>query len=143
MGGVGAVLRRRAALWTEDPARLVIALRAFGRRAAPSELISGVLRTLCSEWCTARRCFHNLLAVKHASFDAATQYTAKLKDRCRDPAGRLVDTIHKGSKAGRPPHVVRRGELLHPFCTLSSKCLKDGEELQPHHIRSHFGSSRV
>lgn len=76
---------------------------------------------------------HNLLAVKFSEFDAAARYAAQLNGKCSDPAGRAVEVIHKGAKAGRPPHIVRRGEMLHPFYALFERCLKSGEKLQPHH----------
>lgn len=83
--------------------------------------------------CESKR-FHIFLAVKHASCDAAAEYTAKLKDRCRDSVGRIVEMLHKGATAGRPTHILRRGQRFHPFYTLFSKCLKLGEEPQPHRV---------
>lgn len=77
--------------------------------------------------------FHNFFAVKFGAFGAAARHAAQLKGNCTDPAGRAVEIIRKGAKAGRPPHTVMRGEMLHPFGAKFERCLKPGEELQPHH----------
>lgn len=47
--------------------------------------------------CESKR-FHDFLAVKHKSFDAAARYAAKLNEKCFDPGGRTVAIIHKGDK---------------------------------------------
>lgn len=50
----------------------------------------------------------------------------------RDPAGRPMEIIHKGAKAGRPPDTVRHGDVLHPVYAVFERCpLSRGRSLSP------------
>lgn len=64
---------------------------------------------------TESKPFHDWLAVKFRTHESAAKYPASLKDVFRDGAGRPVEVIHKGAKEARPPHITRRGAMLHPF----------------------------
>lgn len=64
---------------------------------------------------TESKPFHDWLAVKFRTHEAAAKYHSILKDIFRDGDGRPVEVIHKGAKASRPPHISRRGTMLHPF----------------------------
>lgn len=59
--------------------------------------------------------YHDFLTVKFSTHVEAADYTSRLGERCTDEAGRRVPVIHKGAKAARPPHIVRRGQALKPF----------------------------
>lgn len=82
---------------------------------------------------TESKPFHDWLAVKFRTHEAAAKYHRILNDVFRDGEGRPVVVIHKGAKASRPPHISRRGTVLHPFYGVFTACICDGETLQPHY----------
>lgn len=61
---------------------------------------------------TVSKKLHNFLAVKIGDFDSSARYMSQLKSKCRDSEGRDIEIIHTGAKARRPPHIMRRGEML-------------------------------
>lgn len=82
---------------------------------------------------TASQTFYSDVAIKFHTYEAAVAYTATLKGRFRDPAGREVEIIYKGAKAGRPPRIVWRGEMPHRFYGIFETCRSPNEERQQHH----------
>lgn len=77
--------------------------------------------------------FHRWLTVKFVSFAEAASYAAALSKKVSDRSGAAVEVIHKGAKAGRPPHINRRGAALQAVYKEVSKQLRPQEVLKQSH----------
>lgn len=77
--------------------------------------------------------FHRWLTLKFATYAEAAAYTAALGKKVRDRSGAPMEVIHKGAKAGRPPHINRRGAALTKVYHEAVKQLKANESLEQSH----------